>query len=149
MRRLARHTRRTTLTQTVVQTVPMALPVVTPPPFQGVDRRMKIHCTLQSMSFICQPFQGKDETIAEKVAAVLVYEDHGECVGSGQHLANPRSVFTPPESIRRSRLETVTFERRLIQLAPGFSEISGGKTDLSSMWEWASDSTYAQNYGTN
>lgn len=98
MRRLARHTPRTTLTQTVVQTVPMTLPVVTPPTFQGVDRRMKIHCTLQSMSFICQPFQGKDETIAEKVAAVLVYEDHGECVGSGQHLANPG------QSLRRQNL---------------------------------------------
>ncbi|ADV23015.1 hypothetical protein CNF02060 [Cryptococcus gattii WM276] len=92
-----------------------------PPPFEGVDRRIRIHSTLQSMSFIFQPFQGKDETVAEKVAAVLVYEDH---------------VFTPPESIRRSRLEIVTFERRLIQLAPGFSDISGGNTELSSMWEW-------------
>lgn len=58
----------------------MTLPVMTPPPFQGVDRRIKIHGTLQSMSFIFQPFhQAKDETVAEKVAAVLVYEDHGEC----------------------------------------------------------------------
>ncbi|KAE8543548.1 hypothetical protein D1P53_000263 [Cryptococcus gattii VGV] len=100
-----------------IQTLPMTLPVMAPPPFEGIDRRIKVHSTLQSMSFIFQP-QGKDETVAEKVAAVLVYEDH---------------VFTPPESLRRSRLETVTFERRLIQLAPGFSEISGGNTELSSI----------------
>lgn len=76
------------LTQTVIQTLPMTLPVMTPLPFQGVDRRIKIHATLQSISFIFQPSQqakddakddAKDETIAEKVAAVLVYEDHGEC----------------------------------------------------------------------
>lgn len=50
--------------------------------------------------------------------------------------ANGPPVFTLPQSIRRTRLETATFERRLIQLAPGFSEISGGNTELNSMWEW-------------
>ncbi|KIR64072.1 hypothetical protein I314_02855 [Cryptococcus bacillisporus CA1873] len=127
MGRLATRKHHWRIARRVIQTLPMTLPVMTPPPFQGVDRRIKIHGTLQSMSFIFQPFQqAKDETIAEKVAAVLVYEDH---------------VFTPPESIRRTRLETVAFERRPIQLAPGFSEISGGNTELSSMWEWASDSS--------
>ncbi|OXH30157.1 hypothetical protein J008_03988 [Cryptococcus neoformans] len=102
-----------------IQTVPLTLPVLTPPAFDGVDTRTRIHSTLQSMSFI--PAPRKDEAIAENVAAVLVYEDH---------------VFTLPQSIRRTRLETATFERRLIQLAPGFSEISGGNTELNSMWEW-------------
>ncbi|KIR28672.1 hypothetical protein I309_02598 [Cryptococcus deuterogattii LA55] len=86
-----------------IQTLPMTLPVMTPPPFQGVDRRIKIHSTLQSMSFIFQPFpQGKDETIAEKVAAILVYEDHARFpaatlnsppCGNGQYTA-PHSTNT-------------------------------------------------------
>ncbi|EAL19938.1 hypothetical protein CNBF2650 [Cryptococcus deneoformans B-3501A] len=100
---------------------------MTPPAFDGVGKRTRIHSTLQSMSFISTP--AKDEAAAESVAAVLVYEDH---------------VFTPPESIRRTRLETATFQRRLIQLAPGFSEISGGDTELNSMWEW-----YAAPQSTN
>lgn len=60
----------------VIQTVPLTLPVLTPPAFDGVDTRTRIHSTLQSMSFI--PAPRKDEAIAENVAAVLVYEDHGK-----------------------------------------------------------------------
>lgn len=48
------------------------------------------------MSFIFQPFQGKDETVAEKVAAVVVYEDHGECNNTGQANAS--------QSLRRQSL---------------------------------------------
>lgn len=60
----------------VIQTVPLALPVMTPPAFDGVGKRTRIHSTLQSMSFISTP--AKDEAAAESVAAVLVYEDHGK-----------------------------------------------------------------------
>ncbi|WVQ74420.1 hypothetical protein IAR50_004021 [Cryptococcus sp. DSM 104548] len=116
-----------------------SLPFIDCPPLEGAETSDCVS-TLKDMVFVHIPREAQvsdqgaesrdiemnDEKVessanTERAGVVLVYRDY---------------VPSAPDSMSRSRLVTVAFERRLLQLAPGFSEMSDASTEVGDLWDW-------------
>ncbi|WVW79438.1 hypothetical protein I302_101407 [Kwoniella bestiolae CBS 10118] len=64
----------------------------------------------------------KDEKDVERVGAVLIFND---------------TSFTSSSSACRTRIQVHSFERREIELAQGFNDISSGNGEMVSSWDWS------------
>ncbi|OCF56391.1 hypothetical protein L486_06335 [Kwoniella mangroviensis CBS 10435] len=75
----------------------------------------------------------KEDREVEKVGAVLIFNDTSR---------------TPSAPVSRTRIQLLSFERRAIELAQGFNDISSGQGDMVTSWDWSTVPDPIQHYAS-
>ncbi|ODO04809.1 hypothetical protein I350_05419 [Cryptococcus amylolentus CBS 6273] len=121
-----------------LQTTRLAsLPFVDRPLLEGAETS-DCRSVLQDMVFVHIPRERRDVEQGVETGDVRMEDEESSLSTerAGVVLVYRDTVLDDIDSLSRTRLVTMVFERRLLQLAPGFSEMSDASTEVGDLWDW-------------